>query len=98
MQEKWQEYGLDQAELKRYSILLSYPTRPGTAALLDKDGNVVHVSAPREKVLEPSENDTRRVFAYNAYSGSGAFTVRYGEGQLDDGSVVVVVVVILMEQ
>ena len=75
MKQKWEEYGIDHVELKRYSILLSYPTRPGVAALLDKSGKVLNASAPREKILDPSENDTRTVFAYNAYSGSGAYSV-----------------------
>lgn len=72
---KWEEFGLDKVELKKYDVLLSYPEIPGIASIKSEDGSTSFTAQRKEKVLEPSENDPNVLPPFNAYSSSGNVTV-----------------------
>lgn len=72
---KWEEFGLDKVELKKYDVLLSYPEIPGIASIKSADGSTLFTAQRKEKVLESSENDPNVLPPFNAYSSSGNVTV-----------------------
>lgn len=71
---KWEEFGLDKVELKKYDVLLSYPEIPGIASIKSADGSTLFTAQRKEKVLESSENDPNVLPPFNAYSSSGNVT------------------------
>ena len=75
MRDEWLKQGLDTAELKRYTILLSFPEKPGVATLLDESGRALYRTALQEEFLVPSENDSRVVPPFNAFSPPGSVKV-----------------------
>lgn len=75
IKKKWEESGLDKVELKKYDVLLSYPERPGIASIKSADGSTLFTAQRKEKVLEPSENNSDVLPPFNAYSSSGNITV-----------------------
>ena len=75
IKKKWEEFGLDKVEMKKYDVLLSYPENPGIAAIKSGDGSTLFTAHRKEKVLEPSENDSNVLPPFNAYSSSGNVTV-----------------------
>ena len=75
IKKKWEEFGLDKVELKRYDVLLSYPEVPGIASIKSGDGSTLFTAQRKEKVLEPAENDSNVLPPFNAYSSSGNVTV-----------------------
>ena len=75
IKEKWEEYGLDKVELKKYDVLLSYPERPGIASITSANGSSVFTAQRKEKVLEDSEDNPDVLPPFNAYSSSGNVTV-----------------------
>ena len=66
-------------ELKTYDVLLSYPVRPGLAAIVADNGSSLFTAQRKEKILEPSENHTDVLPPFNAYSSSGNVSVRRTE-------------------
>ena len=75
MAEKWRAYGID-VIWKNYSIMLSRPKdmKAGAAALYN--GSIlIHKSAPQERFLVPSENNSKVVPPFNAYAPSGSAKV-----------------------
>ena len=80
IKKKWEEFGLDKVELKKYDVLLSYPETPGIASIKSGDGSTLFTAQRREKVLEPSENNTNVLPPFNAYSSSGNVTVSLEAG------------------
>lgn len=75
IKKKWEEFGLEKVEMKKYDVLLSYPETPGIASIKSGDGSTLFTAQRKEKVLEPSENDTNVLPPFNAYSSSGNVTV-----------------------
>ena len=76
IKKKWEEYGIDKVEMKKYDVLLSYPERPGIASIKTDNGSTLFTAQRKEKVLESSENNTNVLPPFNAYSSSGNVTVR----------------------
>ena len=75
MQEKWTDYGID-VTMKKYIIMLSRPKKPGVVALYNaSSGHEIYRSAPQEKFLIPSENNSLVVPPFNAYAPSGSVRV-----------------------
>ena len=74
---KWIEYGMSKVEMKKYNIMLSRPEKPGVVALYNASGHEIYRSAPQEKFLIPSENDSRVVPPFNAYAPAGSVKVGY---------------------
>lgn len=75
IKKKWEEFGLDKVEMKKYEVLLSYPETPGIASIKSGDGSTLFTAQRKEKVLESSENDSNVLPPFNAYSSSGNVTV-----------------------
>ena len=75
MAKKWKEYGID-VIWKNYNIMLSRPKdmKAGAAALYN-GSTLIYKSAPQEKFLVPSENNSNVVPPFNAYAPSGSVRV-----------------------
>lgn len=72
---KFKEFGLDRVEIKKYKVLLSYPTEPGEVKVMD-DGDEEGFSFKSvEKSYNKYENDSRAMPPFIAYSQSGTFEV-----------------------
>ncbi|XP_048586711.1 N-acetylated-alpha-linked acidic dipeptidase 2 [Nematostella vectensis] len=76
MQKEWLKYGVDSAELKKYNVLLSYPTRPGLASILNTNGSEMFRASQREKSLNKDEEKPNVLPPFHAYSPSGQVTGR----------------------
>ncbi|EDO43051.1 predicted protein [Nematostella vectensis] len=76
MQKEWLKYGVDSAELKKYNVLLSYPTRPGLASIWNTNGSEMFRASQREKSLNKDEEKPNVLPPFHAYSPSGQVTGR----------------------
>ena len=74
---EWKKFGMDPVEIKKYDVLLSFPTKPGSVTVVLGNGSVEFVSAPVEAPLIPQENVSGVPPPFNAYSPSG--TVKVGD-------------------
>ena len=72
---KFKEFGFDQVEMKKYKVLLSYPTEPGEVKVLDDKGDEDFSFKSVEKAYNKYENDSRALPPFIAYSQSGTFEV-----------------------
>ena len=72
---KFKEFGFDRVEIKKYKVLLSYPTEPGSVKVLDADGKEDFTFESVEKSYNKYENDSRAMPPFIAYSQSGTFEV-----------------------
>ena len=72
---KFQEAGFDRVEIKKYKVLLSYPTEPGSVHMTDKEGNDIVKFLSVEKCYNEFENDSRSLPPFIAYAQSGTFQV-----------------------
>jgi len=70
---KFKEFGFDQVEMKKYKVLLSYPTEPGEVKVLDDKGDEDFSFKSVEKAYNKYENDSRALPPFIAYSQSGTF-------------------------
>ena len=73
--EKFKQFGFDRVEIKKYKVLLSYPTEPGRVEVLDEDGNEDFKFESVEKSYNKYENDSRAMPPFIAYAQSGTFEV-----------------------
>ena len=77
--QQWKEYEFDEVELKKYSVLLSYPneSNPNVLELRDRGGTVLYSArTAQEPPLTPGENDSTVASPFNAYAGVGSASVR----------------------
>lgn len=74
---KFLEFGLDQATVVPYNVLLSYPDMkiPNKVYLLDSNGNANFTTTGRQPPLfAPEEGSPLASPNFNAYSGTGTVT------------------------
>ncbi len=74
---KLEEAGFDRVEIKKYKVLLSYPTEPGKVTMMNGDGDEDFMFLSVEKSYNEYENDSRALPPFIAYAQSGTFEVRY---------------------
>eukprot|EP00794_Sanderia_malayensis_P009273 gene9273-10251_t len=74
---KFEEAGFDRVEIKKYKVLLSYPTEPGSVKLMNANGDEEVSFLSVEDSYNQYENDSRALPPFIAYSQSGTF-----EGEL----------------
>ena len=72
---KFKEFGFDRVEIKKYKVLLSYPTEPGAVKVMDDKGDEDFTFKSVEKAYNKYENDSRALPPFIAYSQSGTFEV-----------------------
>ena len=73
MRKKFIDYGLDEAKVVPYEVLLSYPnmTVPNKVHLLNSDGEIIRsTSGLQPPLYSPEENSSFAAPNFNAYSGS----------------------------
>ena len=74
IKDKFNEYGLDHAEIKEYNVLLDYPnkTAPNLITLSNENG-ILYESVYQEEGFEDDvlKNDDNFIDAYLAYSKAG---------------------------
>ncbi|XP_075919819.1 putative N-acetylated-alpha-linked acidic dipeptidase isoform X1 [Petromyzon marinus] len=71
---QWLSWGVDEAELVHYDVLLSYPDtqRPSGVSLLDGGGHAVFNSSPTESVVPQEHADVAAIVPpFNAFSAQG---------------------------
>ncbi|EDO43722.1 predicted protein [Nematostella vectensis] len=68
---KWLSYGFDNVDLKNYSVLLSFPEKPGEIIIQDGGNKELNRTVIDTKFLEASENDSRVLPPFNAFSPAG---------------------------
>ncbi|XP_002730755.2 N-acetylated-alpha-linked acidic dipeptidase 2-like [Saccoglossus kowalevskii] len=73
----WLEQGIEHAEAVPYNVLLSYPSdeegKENKVQILEANtpDNIIHESALKEKVLDPTQDHPDVVPPFNAYSAQG---------------------------
>ena len=74
LKENFMTYGLDDAKVVPYEVLLSFPnmTVPNKVHLLDRNGAIIRsTSGLQTPLYSPEENSSFVAPNFNAYSGSG---------------------------
>ncbi len=79
--EKFKDFGFDKVEIKKYTALLSYPTKPGSVGFIDEYGNIEDELISEETIYNKYENSTNALPPFIAFSKSGTVEV---SGTLDD--------------
>ncbi|XP_057377944.1 N-acetylated-alpha-linked acidic dipeptidase 2-like [Daphnia carinata] len=77
LRDQFLEFGLDQATVVPYHVLLSYPDmeKPNKVYLIDSNGVANFTSSGKQMPLySPEENSTLVAPNFNAYSGTGTVT------------------------
>ncbi|XP_028396940.1 glutamate carboxypeptidase 2-like [Dendronephthya gigantea] len=88
IERRWREYKFDKVEQPEYDILLPYvqPNVSNSVQILNSTGNVTFEFSGKEKLADPSENDTTMIPPLLGYSKQGSVEgkllyVNYGRSE-----------------
>ena len=73
--DKLRKAGFDKVKIHMYTILLSYPQKPGNVRVLAANGSVIHTFDVIEPAVVSSENVSEVVYPFNAYSPAATVEV-----------------------
>jgi len=65
---KLRDAGFDKVKIDMYTILLSYPTKPGEVQVKFKNGSIISEFEVLEPAVHKSENASEIVYPFNAFS------------------------------
>ncbi|XP_047135575.1 N-acetylated-alpha-linked acidic dipeptidase 2 isoform X1 [Hydra vulgaris] len=68
---EWDKYGFDKVEIKKYDVLLSYPSTPASVTVQNPDGKLIYTAKTVEEPFFEEERSNLSVYPFNAYSASG---------------------------
>lgn len=73
---KFKDAGFDKVKIHMYTILLSYPEKPGQVKIKSDNGSIVKQFDVLEPAVHSSENASEVVFPFNAFSPAKQVEVR----------------------
>ena len=74
--EKLRTAGFDKVKIHMYTVLLSYPEKPGQVQVKSATGSIIHKFDVIEPAVHKSENASEVVLPFNAYSPAKTVEVR----------------------
>lgn len=75
--EKWRKDGFDKVKIHMYTILLSYPEKPGRIQVKTAKGTTLEEYDVIEPAVHASENESEVVYPFNAFSPANTTEVSY---------------------
>ena len=74
--EKLRTAGFDKVKIHMYTVLLSYPEKPGQVQVKSATGSIIHKFDVIEPAVHKSENASEVVLPFNAFSPAKTVEVR----------------------
>ena len=74
--EKLRTAGFDKVKIHMYTVLLSYPKKPGQVQVKSTTGSIIHKFDVIEPAVHKSENTSEVVLPFNAFSPAKTVEVR----------------------
>jgi len=73
----WTEQGLDQVDIHKYNILLSYPNNPGQITIFDDGTEIKKLVIDNEPAIDDTEKKGEVLYPFNAFSPKATVTGEY---------------------